>query len=101
MAALRGIGSLMSITIAEILSFEPRLEAGTDFEGRVSALMWLCRVWAISFGGEARRVPDRDVLLVVLKPGGDVKVDVEYRFVREKTEEGILSRCSGGVVGSL
>ena len=51
-------------------------------------------------GGEASCEPDLPGRLN--RPGGDVRLDVEYRFGREKRvgKPDEVSRYSGGVVGS-
>ena len=97
-AALRRAEPLVSGTNAATLSFEPRRELGTDLEGSMSELTWFWGTWASSEGGEVNCEPER--LLLVL-PGGEVKLEVEYRLLREKTDEKEGSRRSGGVVGSL
>jgi hypothetical protein len=49
--------------------------------------------------GEVRSEPDRPGRLK--RPGGDARLEVEYRFGREKIEgKPEASRYSGGVVGS-
>lgn len=84
-AAGRWLMLLNSGKYADTLSLDPRLEPGTDFEGSVSELIWLWSVWASSVGGDVNTEPER--LLRLFNPGGDAKLDVEYRFVRAKTED--------------
>lgn len=97
-AAFRRAEPFVSGTNAVARSLDPRLELGTDFEGKDSGPIWFLGMLTSSGGGDVSCDPER--LLLVL-PGGDVKLEVEYRLVREKTEENDWSRRSGGVVGSL
>lgn len=75
-----------------------RREPGTDFEGSLSAMTRRdCRMPDC---GDVSCDPDRPGRLK--RPGGDVRLEVEYLFGRENTEgkPELDSRYSGGVVGS-
>ncbi len=74
------------------------LEAGTDREGSWSSNAY--RENIIPDCGEVSWEPDRPGRLN--KPGGEVKLEVEYRFGRENKvgNPEDVSRYSGGVVGS-
>ena len=62
-AGARLLAMPKSVLYAEILSFEPRLELGTDLEGSISLLIWLWWVWASSEGGDVSVEPERLVRL--------------------------------------
>ena len=82
-----------------ILSLDPRLEPGTDFEGSLSVFPWFWDTKTCSEGGEVSCEPER--LLRLFSPGGETKLEDEKRLGRGNPEEKTWSRYSGGVVGSL
>lgn len=72
------------------------LEPGTERDGPSSNGN---RDGRVPESGEVKSEPDR--LLRLRTPGGEARLEVEYRFGREKIEgKPEVSRYSGGVVGS-